>query len=209
MTKFSKIDLPDSPIRRAAAVATYMLWGIFRNTVMITWPDHALRAVWELTQSRFRFVRSGGAFAKWKACRRTLEGKMAAVMDKGRRKLNRAETADQRRQVFTGDRLLSKVMVKIRGVRIAALLFKATRNEDAKVAREGSADAGSMYPSAPIRVTQESTGRDVAIPSSRVRPCVDLFRHGLSTRLSRAGKAIVSWGAKIGEFARTTIRRLF
>ncbi len=45
MTKFSKIDLPESPIRRAAAIASYMLWGIFRNTVMITWPDHALRAL--------------------------------------------------------------------------------------------------------------------------------------------------------------------
>jgi hypothetical protein len=96
MTKFSKIDLPESPIRRAAAIATYMLWGIFRNNVMITWPDHALRAVWGLTQSRFRFVRSGGAFARWKASRRSPEEKMQRTLDKGRREQNRAETADPR-----------------------------------------------------------------------------------------------------------------
>ncbi|MCV3765158.1 hypothetical protein [Rhizobium sp. TRM95796] len=208
MTKFSKIDLPDSPIRKAAAIATYMLWGIFRNKVMITWPDYALKAVWGLTQSRFRFVRSGGAFAKWKASRRSPEETVAVAVDKGQRKRNRAETAGPRRQVFTGDRLLSKVMVKIRGVRVAALLFEAARSEDAEVVETSQADAGSMYPSATVRVTQESQERHADTSCSAGRPSTDPFWHGLSNRLSRAKKVVSSWGTKIVEFARAAIRWL-
>lgn len=208
MTKFSKIDLPDSPIRKAAAIATYMLWGIFRNKVMITWPDQALRAVWGLTQSRFRFVRSGGAFAKWKASRRPREENMAVAVDRGQRKRNRAETTDPRQQVFTGDRLLSKMMVRIRGVRVAALLFEATRSEDAAVVRASLAEAGSMYPSATVRVTQESQDRDSDTSSSHDRPFTDLIWHVVSNRLSRARKVVSSWRTKIGEFARAAIRRL-
>lgn len=208
MTKFSKIDLPESPIRRAAAIATYMLWGIFRNNVMITWPDHALRAVWGLTQSRFRFVRSGGAFARWKASRRSPEEKMQRTLDNERRERNRAETADPRKQVFTGDRLLSKVMVKIRGVRIAALLFEAAKNEDSEVARLSPSDAGPMYSSATITATQEPQGKIGDIANPGVRRNADLFWTGLRTRLSRFREAARSWGTKIGEFARAALRRL-
>jgi|GEM_PF-4808245 hypothetical protein len=207
MTKFSKIDLPESPIRRAAAVATYMLWGIFRNNVMITWPDHALRAVWGLTQSRFRFVRSGGAFARWKASRRSPEEKMLRTLDKGRREQNRAETADPRPVVFTGDRLLSKVIVKIRGVRIAALLFEATKNEDFEASGINPADAEPMYSSATIFVTQESRSKVDNASYSSVRQSEGPIWNGLLTRLSRFGEAVRSCGTKIGEFARAALRR--
>jgi len=186
MTKFSKIDLPDNPIRRAAAVATYMLWGIFRNRVMIKWPNHALRAVWGLTQSRFRFVRSGGAFAKWKASRRSPEEKAARTSDTDRRARNREETADPRHLVFSGDRLLSKVVVKIRGLRIAALLFETTKNEDVKAAGT-SAAAEPMYSSATISVTQEFRKKIGEDACSRVQRLADPLWNGLRTLLSRFG----------------------
>ncbi|WP_027992457.1 hypothetical protein [Sinorhizobium meliloti] len=207
MTKFSKVDLPDSPIRRAAAVATYMLWGIFRNRVMITWPDHALQAVWGLTQSRFRFVRSGGAFAKWKASRRSPEEKAARASDKARRVRNRKETAYPL-QVITGDRLLSKVMVKIRGVSIAALLFEATKKQDVEAARISHSAAESMYSSATVSVTQESRDQVGGSSYSKVRRAAAPFWNGLRTQLSRFGNVIRSWGTKIGSFARAPLRRL-
>ncbi|PWI52080.1 hypothetical protein B5K03_21575 [Rhizobium phaseoli] len=207
-TKFSKIDLPESPIRRAAAVATYMLWGIFRNNVMITWPDHALRAVWGLTQSRFRFVRSGGAFARWKTSRRCPEEKIKLTLDKGRREQNRAETADPRHVVFTGDRLLSKVIVKVRGVRIAALLFEATKNEDFEASAINPSEAEPMYSSATIFVTQESRGEVDDASYSSVRQNAGRIWNGLRTRLSRFGEVIRSGGTKIGGFARSALRRL-
>lgn len=208
MTKFSKIDLPDGPIRRAAAIATYMLWGIFRNKVMITWPDHALQAVWGLTQSRFRFVRSGGSFAKWKASRRSPEEKMEQSLDKERRERNRAETADPRHRAFTGDRLLSKMIVKIRGVRIAALLFETTKNENPGAVGISLPDAGPMYSSATISVTQESRDKVGDASNSRARRNADPFWNGLRTRLSRFGKAVRSWSTKFGDFAQAALRRL-
>jgi len=208
MTKFSKTDLPDSPIRRGAAIATYMLWGIFRNKVMITWPDHALRAAWSLTQSRFRFVRTGGAFARWRASLRPPEQKLERKLGKARRARNRAETADPRKRVFTGDRLLSKVMVKVRGLRIAALLFEVTRDEDAELAEAGPAGVGPMYSSAPISIIQESQDRDTEGPNSSDRQRANPFWDVLRTRQSRFGKVIRSWGANIGEFALSVVRPL-
>ncbi|TAZ51016.1 hypothetical protein [Rhizobium ruizarguesonis] len=207
MTKFSKIDLPDSPIRRAAAVATYMLWGIFRNTVMITWPDHALEAVWGLTQSRFRFVRSGGAFAKWKASRRPSEGRIERTLDKGRKGQNRIETADPRNLFFTGDRLLSKVIVKVRGVRIAALLFEATKNEDSEVAGKSPTAAEPMYSSATVSVIQDSRDQVGDASYSSIRRAAAAIWNGLGTRLSWFGMVVRSWGTKIGSFARAALRR--
>ncbi|MDW5318241.1 hypothetical protein [Rhizobium sp. PL01] len=123
--KFSKFHLPDNPIRNAPAAVTYMLWGIFRNKIMIRWPDHALKAAWKLTESRFRFVRTGGRFAKWKASKTPSRDGAVATMDQAQKSINRAESADPRQKVVNGDRLLSKIMLKIRGVRTSALLFEA------------------------------------------------------------------------------------
>ncbi len=208
MTKFSKVDLPDSPVRRAAAVATYMLWGIFRNKVMMTWPDHALHAVWGLTQSRFRFVRSGGAFAKWKASRRPPEERMERTMHKRRRGQNREETADPRNVVFTGDRLLSKVVVKVRDVRIAALLFEAAKNEDFEVAEINPSDPEPVYTSATSIATQGARDQVADTSYSSVRRYAAPFWSGLRTRLSRFGNAVRSCGSKIGTFVRAALRRL-
>ena len=149
--KFSKTDFPDNPIRNAAAVATYMLWGIFRNAAMIHWPDNALKAAWRLVESRFRFVRTGGSFARWRASKAPVAEKLARTVDEPQRRRNREETADQRQNVITGDRLLSKIMLTIRGVRMPALLFEAappTVHADDQPARG--------YSSAINIVTQES-----------------------------------------------------
>ncbi|WDZ77148.1 hypothetical protein PWG15_01150 [Ensifer adhaerens] len=208
MTKFSKIDLPDGPVRKAAAIATYMLWGIFRNEVMITWPDHALKAVWGLTQSRFRFVRSGGSFAKWKASRRPPEEQMERTLADGRKERNRKETADPRQLVFTGDRLLSKVIVKIRGVRVAALLFEATKMEDFEVAETSPTNARPMCSSATISATQEPREKVGDGSDSNVQQYAAPFWNGLKTRLSRLGQVVRSCGTRIGKFARAALRRL-
>ena len=174
---------------------------------MITWPDHALQAVWGLTQRRFRFVRSGGSFAKWKASRRSPEERMEQSLDKERREQNRAETADPRRRVFSGDRLLSKVMVKIRGVRIAALLFETAKNMDLEAAETSPPHAGRVYPSATISITQESRDKDDDASYSRVQRHAVTFWNGLRTRLSQFGMVVRSWSTKIGEFAQVALRR--
>lgn len=106
--KFSKTDFPDRAIRNAAAVATYMLWGVFRNDIMVQWPDNALRAAWKLTQSRFHFVRTGGSFRQWRASTVPVKDKAGSMVDDARKRSNRAETADTRQQVANSDRLLSK-----------------------------------------------------------------------------------------------------
>ncbi|KJS08554.1 MAG: hypothetical protein VR78_17780 [Hoeflea sp. BRH_c9] len=153
MSKFSKIDLNTNPIRNPAAVATYMLWGIWRNEVMLSWPDHALKAAWSLAQHRFRLFRTGGAFAKWRACRRSAPEMMAKGIDKEKLRKNRQETAYIHAPVKTGDRLLSKVMVRYGEKKVAALLFEicpivATSNF------EYSEKAKDTYTSASIRITQ-------------------------------------------------------
>jgi hypothetical protein len=158
--KFSKYDFPDHAIRNAAAVATYMMWGIFRNKVMISWPDHALRAAWELVECRFQFVRTGGSFAKWRASKRPVAEKVAKTLDETLRRRNREEAADQRQNVITGDRLLSKIMLTIRGVRMPALLFEATPptiHADDQSAREYSS-AINIVTQEPPKCT-EPTGR--------------------------------------------------
>ncbi|AKH99222.1 hypothetical protein IMCC20628_00498 [Hoeflea sp. IMCC20628] len=81
MSKFSKIDLNTRPIRNPAAAATYMLWGIWQNDIMLAWPDHALKAAWSLTQKRFRLFRTGGTFAKFRADQRSTSEKLAKVSD--------------------------------------------------------------------------------------------------------------------------------
>ena len=152
--KFSKTDFPDRAIRNAAAVATYMLWGVFRNDIMVQWPDNALQAAWKLTQSRFHFVRTGGSFRQWRASTVPVKDKAGSMVDDARKRSNRAETADTRQQVANSDRLLSKIMIKIRGVRMAALLFEAAPpHEGTSVNAEGRPTR--EYSSAASIVTQE------------------------------------------------------
>ena len=154
LVKFSKTDLNTKPIRKAAAVATYSLWGIWRNKIMLTWPDHALEAAWSLTQHRFRLFRTAGAFAKWRACRRSTPDKSAKAIDKEEIKKNREETAYDRPTVETGDRLISKVMVRYGGQKVAALLFE-TRPPAEPSCSGDTKNAAEEYTSTTIRTTQD------------------------------------------------------
>jgi len=156
MSKFSKIDLNTNPIRNPAAVATYMLWGIWRNEVMLSWPDNALKAAWSLTQQRFRLFRTGGAFAKSRARGRSAPEKLAKAIDKAKVEKNRRETADKRTSLQTGDRLLSKVMVRYGGQKVAALLYEVVTPQKHQIVETSSLKADGVYTSATIRVTQES-----------------------------------------------------
>lgn len=156
MSKFSKIDLNTHRIRNPEAVATYMLWGIWRNETMLLWPDHALCAAWSLTQHRFRLFRTGGAFAKWRASRRSPNAKLASAIEKATKQRNREETADNRQHVYTGDKLLSKVMIRRGGKKVAALLYEICAQS--KDHPDGSThnDNKPVYTSATIAVTQDS-----------------------------------------------------
>jgi hypothetical protein len=154
LVKFSKTDLNTKPIRKAAAVATYSLWGIWRNKIMLTWPDHALKAAWSLTQHRFRLYRTAGAFAKWRACRRSTTDKSAKAIDKEEIKKNRMETAYDRPIVETGDRLISKVMVRYGGQKVAALLFEARPPAEPPCSGD-TKNTAEEYTSTTIRTTQD------------------------------------------------------
>ncbi|MCJ2873852.1 hypothetical protein JUM41_06355 [Rhizobium pusense] len=114
-TKFSRPDPDVRPIRNVAAAVNYMLYGIFDNREMIDWPDHALEAVWHLSQQkRFRYVRTGGGFAKW---RREV-----------RQANDNAPPETKRARPYPVDpskpRFLARVTAKIRGRRVAALLYE-------------------------------------------------------------------------------------
>lgn len=158
MSKFSKIDLDTRPIRNPAAAATYMLWGIWQNDIMLLWPDHALRAAWSLTEKRFRLFRTGGTFAKWRARRRSEPTKLASTIEKEKIKKNREATSDKRQHVQTGDKLLSKVMVRRGGKKVAALLYETRHPQTHQADGGGNLDAVGMYTSATIRVTQGAKG---------------------------------------------------
>ncbi|MBB3441855.1 hypothetical protein [Rhizobium sp. BK379] len=156
MTKFSKIDLRTAPIRNAAAVSTYMLWGIWRNKDMLTWPDHALQSAWSLTQHRFRFFRTGGVFAKWRSSRPASAAQSVPGLDKAAIQRNRQDTAYSRQPVQTGDRLLSRVRVRFGGTKIAALLFE-TQSMAPLIAEDVRNDRAPECSSATIVATQEVT----------------------------------------------------
>lgn len=202
--KFSKTDFPDHPIRNAAAVATYMLWGIFRNATMIHWPDHALKAAWQLVESRFRFVRTGGSFARWRASKAPVAEKAARSVDESQTRRNREETADPRQNVITGDRLLSKIMLTIRGVRMPALLFEAappTMHSDDRSAR-GYSSAINIVTQEPPKCT-EPTGQAGFLGYGTP------VWHRVTAALNGITAPISSLAGKIHGIGKKIIRKLF
>jgi hypothetical protein len=205
--KFSKTDFPDKPIRNAAAVATYMLWGIFRNKIMIHWPDKALKAVWKLTECRFRFVRAGGSFAQWRASKVRLVEKAWSTVDEDQKRCNRAATADPRQQVVNGDRLLSKIMIKIRGVKTPALLFE-TAPSDRTVGTSRDGEPEREYSSATNIVIQEAV-RDGQTSVSRTRRADAIpDRNGLKTLLSQLTSTVSGYAREIYRIGRKLLNRL-
>ncbi|MGV1899320.1 hypothetical protein ACQZ6V_03415 [Agrobacterium sp. 22-3674b3] len=205
--KFSKTDFPDHAIRNAAAVATYMLWGVFRNDIMVQWPDNALRAAWKLTQSRFHFVRTGGSFRQWRASTVPVQDGAGSKVDDAQKRSNRAETADTRQQVINGDRLLSKIMIKIRGVRIAALLFEAAPpHEEASVKTEGSSNR--EYSSATSIVTQDPPASEDVTTTSQCSGSPITVRKRIRVAMKRITAPISVWTKKILGIGQRIIRRL-
>ena len=204
---FSKTDFPDKPIRNAAAVATYMLWGIFRNKIMIHWPDKALKAAWKLTESRFHFVRAGGSFAQWRASKARLKEEACSTVDEDQKRINRAATADPRQQVVNGDRLLSKIMIKMRGVRIPALLFEAAPNPPtSEVSSRGTQER--VYSSATNIVTQESPVSGETVNTSQRAGGPTTVRKRFRAAMKRITAPISVWTKEIHAIGQRIIRWL-
>lgn len=206
-TKFSKTDFPDRRIHKPASVATYMLWGVFRNDVMLEWPDNALRAAWKLTESRFHFVRTGGSFREWRASKVPVKDKAGSLVDDARKRSNRAETADARQQIINADRLLSKIMIKIRGVRMSALLFEAVPpQQEAAAKAEGC--LSREYSSATSIATQESPVHvEELITSQRERGPITIWKRFRAV-VKPVMASISAWTKKIHGIGQRTIRRL-
>lgn len=205
--KFSKTDFPDKPIRNAAAVATYMLWGIFRNKIMIHWPDKALKAAWKLTESRFHFVRAGGSFAEWRASKARLKEEACSPVDEDQKRINRAATADPRQQVVNGDRLLSKIMIKMRGVRIPALLFEAAPSpQTTEVISCGPQEL--VYSSATNIVAQEAAGDSQTFVSPTLRTYTIPGWIGFKMLLSQLTGTLSGYGRKINGIGKKLLNRL-
>lgn len=152
--KFSKVDLPDYPIRKAGAVATYMLWGIWRESEMLAWPDDALAAAWELSRKRCRLFRAGGGFARWRSAARSIAPKANLKPSAEIVATNRKETAHSPRRERTTDRILAKVLVRYGSRRVAALLCE-NRTTAGTEAGYPSAIRADEYSSANSVVTQE------------------------------------------------------
>ena len=205
--KFSKTDFPDRAIRNAGAVATYMLWGVFRNDIMVQWPDNALRAAWKLTQSRFHFVRTGGSFRQWRASTVPVKDKAGSSVDDAKKRSNRAETADTRQQVANSDRLLSKIMIKIRGVRMAALLFEAALpREEASVKAEGR--PVREYSSAASIVTQEPPTLEEVTATAQLSGGPTTVWNRFMVAIEPVTAPISVWTKKIHGIGQQIIRRL-
>jgi hypothetical protein len=205
--KFSKTDFPDNTIRKAAAVATYMLWGIFRNKVMLDWPDNALKAAWKLTESRFHFVRAGGSFAEWRASKARLKEKACSTLDEDKKRCNRAATADPRQQVVNGDRLLSKIMVKIRGVRTPALLFEAAPcPQTSEVISCGPQER--VYSSATNIVAQERLGHRSTAGTQRSSEAAKTAWNAFKKHLREVRRPISFLKSKIYQVGRALLRKL-
>ena len=149
MTAFSETDVEDVPIRNLAAVVTYCLWGVYRPAEALTWPDHAIEAVWALHSgdSRPHLVRTGKAFQEWRR-NRLASSKNARQSDElRRRRKNRRATRDPRSGTQTGDRLLAKTPIRIRDQEVLALIVE-------KAPKAPSTSAPRTSSSATVATTQ-------------------------------------------------------
>ncbi|MFT3941578.1 hypothetical protein [Rhodopseudomonas sp.] len=126
MQRFSRADLPDTPVRNMAAAVTYMLWGVYRLREMIDWPAEALAAAWCLSQRRSQLVRTGGRFRARLGRKRKAAELDDARKDKiERRRKNRCDTRDPRRRLnLTGDAVLTRTQIRIGGKKVSALLVE-------------------------------------------------------------------------------------
>lgn len=192
-TKFSRPDLDVGPIRNVAAAVNYMLYGVFNNREMIDWPDHALEAVWRLTQQkRFRYVRTGGGFAKWRREARLANDNMA--------------TEAKNRQPYPVDptkpRFLARVTAKIRGKRVAALLYEHPA-EAPPVATQAN-----EYSTASRLATQETAQSSKPTKSFKLPGCPLQAWDSIRTAIKRITAPISSLAGKIHEIGKKIVRKL-
>ena len=140
---FSLPYVESAAIENAEAVLNYMLFGIFDNWEMIEWPDETLAAVWEMTQhKRYRYVRTGGAFAKWRKAARAANDNSTS----------RVATPSKPAFVLPPghSRFLARVTAKVRGRRVAALLYERPLNH-----QDCPSHAPAEYSTASRGTTQE------------------------------------------------------
>ncbi|NTG42971.1 hypothetical protein [Rhizobium rhizogenes] len=139
--KFSLPYLETTPIENAEAVLNYMLFGIFDNCEMVDWPDDALAAVWQMTQQkRYRYVRTGGSFARWRKERQSANDNVP-----GHQRPRKPAYVTAPGQ----SRFLARVMAKVRGKRVRAFLYERP------VDNQYCPDADMVYSTASRRTTQD------------------------------------------------------
>ena len=164
-----------------------MLYGIFDNWEMVDWPDHALAAVWEMTQhKRYHYVRTGGRFATWRK-----ELKAANENRAGNHRPPKSAFVPRPGQC----RFLARVNAKIRGKRVPALLYERPVEDQ----RRGS--AGRVYSTASRVTTQETANICKALqldqddhrksPLKAIRNVLRTFPQKIAAKLVRLGGAIV------------------
>lgn len=190
---FSRPDLDLGPIRNPAAALNYMLYGIFKNREMVDWPDHALSAVWRLSQQkRFRYARTGGAFAKWRRQARLANDNVPAKA--------------KRQQPYPVDpnkpRFLARVIAKIHGKRVPALLYEHPAETQINPTRP------DVYSTASRRITQESANasQETQPPAKSVTETG--LGAALRTALTACRELFRKTGRKITQFKNALTNRL-
>ncbi|QDL99522.1 hypothetical protein FLL57_20375 [Rhodopseudomonas palustris] len=217
LTAFSKAHVPQEPVRKVAACATYMLWGICPPEETVLLPDEALSDLWRLSQSKARLVRKGRLFGKWTR-------QDVVTIDEHERerreriKKNRLETADPRPQPAWRDRLLARVKATINGSKISALLFEERRGMSEDGAKEesrsrvdsSSATVATIQDSADGTIFDAAETIDVPetdAPAKAPERAKDGGQWDGARKLVRAATAIVARALRVstmrlGEFAR-------
>lgn len=179
--KFSKIEAKDQSIQNLEAAVTYMLWGIIDPEKLVTWPQPAIKAVWEVTTAKARLMRTGGGFAKWRREARE-ERKDPAAQEARRRKAeNRAATAYERARLPSGDRVIARLNLTLQGEEREGVLIERAcppkkpspgpeeAYADAPVPVEPAPLVGTWYPPATVATTQDRP-RVEGRPTSNRRP---------------------------------------
>jgi len=125
--KFSKIEAKDGSIRNLEAAVTYLLWGIIDPEKLVTWPQPAIKAVWNLTAAKVRLMRTGGGFAKWRREKRERLKDPAAQKARRRKAENRAATAYEPAKLSSGDRVVARLSLTLDGCPREGVLIERAR----------------------------------------------------------------------------------
>ena len=115
---------------------------------MVDWPDDALAAVWEMTQyKRYRYVRVGGSFARWRKERDAANDNVSSNQ-RSRKPIYVTEPGQSR--------FLARVTAKIRGKRVPALLYERPIDDQYCHATD------RVYSTASRRATQEPVTNSIS-----------------------------------------------